>query len=166
MRPAFLRITVLMLSPIDPRCTGMCGALAMRLPSTSKRAQEKSSRSFMLADGERLAQKDRRSARPSHYHVFDRDGWRARIFRLFIGRLFIGRLFIGRLFIGGRFGEGVRLADGFDRDRFDDDLPAWHQEAEAPLVSRLEIPSHVGDLAERRDERRVRSFVAQMSALA
>src|SRR6266508_2107399 len=120
----------------------------------------------LLADGERLAQKDRRSARPSHYHVFDRDGWRARIFRLFIGRLFIGRLFIGRLFIGGRFGEGVRLADGFDRDRFDDDLPAWHQEAEAPLVSRLEIPSHVGDLAERRDERRVRSFVAQMSALA
>src|SRR6266508_867046 len=105
----------------------------------------------LLADGERLAQKDRRSARPSHYHVFDRDGWRARIFRLSIG---------------GRFGEGVRLADGFDRDRFDDDLPAWHQEAEAPLVSRLEIPSHVGDLAERRDERRVRPFVAQMSALA
>src|SRR5262245_33688794 len=107
----------------------------------------------LLADGERLPQKDRRSARPSHFHVFDRDGWRARLFRLYC------------LFIGGSFGEDVRLTDGFDRDRFDDDLPAWHQEAEAPLVGRLEIPSHVGDLAERRDERRVRSFVAQMNAL-
>src|SRR5262245_25838178 len=115
----------------------------------------------LLADGERLPQKDGRSARPSHFYVFDRDGWRARLIRLFIGRLFIGRLFIG-----GRFGEGARLTDGFDRDRFNDDLPARHQEAEAPLVSRLEIPSHKADLAERYDERRVRSFVAQMNALA
>src|SRR5262245_62170054 len=110
----------------------------------------------LLADGERLAQKDRRFARPSHFYVSSGDGRRARLFRLFIGRLFIG----------GRFGEDVRLTDGFDRDRFDDDLPAGHQEAEAPLVSRLEIPSHVCDLAEWRNERRVRSFVAQMSALA
>ena len=33
-----------------PRCTGMCGALATRLPSPSKTAQEKSSRSLMLTD--------------------------------------------------------------------------------------------------------------------
>src|SRR5262245_22315221 len=105
----------------------------------------------LLADGERLAQKDRRFASPSHFHVSSGDGRRARLFRLFIW---------------GRFGEYLRLTDGFDGDRFDDDLPAGHQEAEAPLVSRLEIPSHVCDLAERSNERRVRSFVAQMSALA
>ena len=37
-------------SPIEPRCTGMCGALAIRLPSGSNSAQEKSSRSLMLTD--------------------------------------------------------------------------------------------------------------------
>ena len=40
--------TVRTLSPIAPRCTGTCGALATRLPSASKMAQEKSSRSLML----------------------------------------------------------------------------------------------------------------------
>ena len=39
-----------MLSPMEPRCTGMCGALAIRLPSASKSAQEKSSRSLMLTE--------------------------------------------------------------------------------------------------------------------
>ena len=39
---------VRMLSPIDPRCTGMCGALAISAPSASKIAQEKSSRSLMF----------------------------------------------------------------------------------------------------------------------
>ena len=39
---------VRMLSPIEPRCTGMCGALAISAPSASKIAQEKSSRSLML----------------------------------------------------------------------------------------------------------------------
>ena len=43
-------ITVRMLSPIDPRCTGMCGALAIRAPVASKMAQEKSSRSLMLTE--------------------------------------------------------------------------------------------------------------------
>ena len=37
-------------SPIEPRCTGMCGALAIRLPSASNSAQEKSSRSLMLTE--------------------------------------------------------------------------------------------------------------------
>ena len=41
---------VRMLSPIDPRCTGMCGALAISAPSASNNAQEKSSRSLMLTD--------------------------------------------------------------------------------------------------------------------
>src|SRR5262245_5614228 len=105
----------------------------------------------LLADGERLAQKDRRDARPLYFHVVDRGCGRARLFRLFIG---------------GRFGEGVRLADGLDRDRFDDDLPARHQETEAPLVSLIEIPSHLGDPAERGDERGVCAFVAQVRSLA
>ena len=48
--PAFSRMTVLMLSPIEPRCTGMCGALAIRLPSASNSAQLKSSRSLMLTE--------------------------------------------------------------------------------------------------------------------
>ncbi len=38
------------LSPIEPRCTGMCGALAISMPSRSNSAQEKSSRSFMLTE--------------------------------------------------------------------------------------------------------------------
>ena len=38
------------LSLIDPRCTGIWGALATRLPSTSKIAQEKSSRSFTFTE--------------------------------------------------------------------------------------------------------------------
>ncbi len=43
-------MTVLMLSPMDPRCTGICGALAMRLPSWSKSAHEKSRRSLILTE--------------------------------------------------------------------------------------------------------------------
>ena len=35
---------------IEPRCTGMCGALATSAPSPSKTAQEKSSRSLMLTE--------------------------------------------------------------------------------------------------------------------
>ena len=50
MRPVFSRITVLMLSPMLPRCTGMCGALAIRLPAASNSAQLKSSRSLMLTE--------------------------------------------------------------------------------------------------------------------
>ena len=42
--------TIAMLSPIDPRCTGMCGALAMSPPPESNTAQEKSSRSLMLTE--------------------------------------------------------------------------------------------------------------------
>jgi hypothetical protein len=38
------------LSPIDPRCTGMCGALTTRPPSRSKIAQEKSRRSLTLTE--------------------------------------------------------------------------------------------------------------------
>ncbi len=41
---------VFTLSPIEPRCTGMCGALAIRLPSASNSAHEKSSRSLMLTE--------------------------------------------------------------------------------------------------------------------
>src|SRR5450631_2079084 len=41
---------ILMLSPIDPRWTGMWGALAMRPPAESNTAQEKSSRSLMLTE--------------------------------------------------------------------------------------------------------------------
>ena len=48
--PALRRSTSLMDSPIEPRWTGMCGALAIRLPSASNRAQEKSSRSLMLTE--------------------------------------------------------------------------------------------------------------------
>src|SRR6266850_2242474 len=50
MRPAFSRITVLIDSLIEPRCTGMCGALAIRLPVPSKMAQEKSRRSLMFTE--------------------------------------------------------------------------------------------------------------------
>ena len=39
-----------MLSPIEPRWTGMCGALAISAPSRSKMAQEKSSRSLMFTE--------------------------------------------------------------------------------------------------------------------
>lgn len=44
------RRTSLIDSPMEPRWTGMWGALAMRLPSASKSAQEKSRRSLMLTD--------------------------------------------------------------------------------------------------------------------
>ena len=37
-------------SPIEPRCTGMCGALAMSWPCASKSAQEKSRRSLMFTE--------------------------------------------------------------------------------------------------------------------
>ena len=35
---------------IEPRCTGMCGALATSEPSASNTAQEKSSRSLILTE--------------------------------------------------------------------------------------------------------------------
>ena len=38
------------LAPIDPRCTGMCGALAISWPSALNSAHEKSSRSLMLTE--------------------------------------------------------------------------------------------------------------------
>ena len=41
---------VRMLSPIEPRWTGMCGALAISAPDASNSAQEKSSRSLMLTE--------------------------------------------------------------------------------------------------------------------
>src|SRR5216684_3855739 len=50
MAPALRAATIAMLSPIDPRCTGMCGALAISPPRASKTAQEKSSRSLMLTE--------------------------------------------------------------------------------------------------------------------
>ena len=37
-------------SPIEPRCTGMCGAFAIRLPCSSNNAHEKSRRSLMFTD--------------------------------------------------------------------------------------------------------------------
>ena len=46
------RSTVRTLSPMAPRCTGTCGALATSPPVASKMAQEKSSRSLMLTDSE------------------------------------------------------------------------------------------------------------------
>ena len=50
MRPALSAITALTLAPIEPRWTGMCGALAISAPVASKTAQEKSSRSLMLTE--------------------------------------------------------------------------------------------------------------------
>ena len=44
------RITVRTLSPMAPRWTGTCGALATSAPVASNTAQEKSSRSLMLTD--------------------------------------------------------------------------------------------------------------------
>src|SRR6516165_9367394 len=46
----FRLITILIDSPMEPRWTGMCGALAIRPPWASKTAQEKSSRSLMLTE--------------------------------------------------------------------------------------------------------------------
>jgi hypothetical protein len=48
--PARRSMIVRTLSPIEPRCTGMCGAFAIRLPSASNSAQLKSRRSLMLTD--------------------------------------------------------------------------------------------------------------------
>ena len=50
MVPALRAATIAIDSPIDPRCTGMCGALAMSPPCASNTAQEKSSRSLMLTE--------------------------------------------------------------------------------------------------------------------
>ncbi len=50
MVPALRLMTIVMLSPMEPRCTGMCGALAISWPAASKIAQEKSSRSLMLTE--------------------------------------------------------------------------------------------------------------------
>ena len=43
-------ITVRIDSLIEPRCTGMCGALAIKAPAASNSAQLKSSRSLMLTE--------------------------------------------------------------------------------------------------------------------
>ncbi len=48
--PSLRRSTSLMDSPMDPRWTGMWGALATRPPSASNSAHEKSSRSLMLTE--------------------------------------------------------------------------------------------------------------------
>ena len=48
--PPRASMIVRMLSPIEPRWTGMWGALAISAPVRSNRAQEKSSRSLMLTD--------------------------------------------------------------------------------------------------------------------
>ncbi|MNT95433.1 hypothetical protein D3C72_2373130 [compost metagenome] len=48
--PALAFMTVRTDSPMDPRCTGMCGALAIRRACASKMAQEKSRRSLMLTE--------------------------------------------------------------------------------------------------------------------
>jgi len=50
MAPALRRMIVSTERSIEPRCTGMCGALATSLPSASNTAQEKSSRSLMLTE--------------------------------------------------------------------------------------------------------------------
>ena len=46
--PGFWAMIAFTLAPIEPRCTGMCGALAIRSPAASKTAQEKSSRSLIV----------------------------------------------------------------------------------------------------------------------
>ena len=43
-------ITVRIDSLIEPKCTGMCGALAIKAPEASNSAQLKSSRSLMLTE--------------------------------------------------------------------------------------------------------------------
>jgi len=48
MAPRLRAMTVRMDSPMEPKCTGMCGALAISCPSGSNSAHEKSSRSFMF----------------------------------------------------------------------------------------------------------------------
>ena len=50
MSPALRRMIVSTERSIEPRCTGMCGALATSAPLRSKTAQEKSSRSLMLTE--------------------------------------------------------------------------------------------------------------------
>ena len=50
MRPRLAFITVRTDSPIEPRCTGMWGALAIRRAWASKIAQEKSRRSLMFTE--------------------------------------------------------------------------------------------------------------------
>jgi hypothetical protein len=50
MAPAFSRAMVSTERSIEPRCTGMCGALATRFAFASKIAQEKSSRSLMFTE--------------------------------------------------------------------------------------------------------------------
>ena len=47
---AALAATLCTLAAIEPRCTGMCGALATRAPSASNTAQEKSSLSLTLTE--------------------------------------------------------------------------------------------------------------------
>ena len=55
--PPRASMIVRMLSPIEPRWTGMCGALAIRVPCASNSAQEKSSRSLMLTDEARVLER-------------------------------------------------------------------------------------------------------------
>ena len=50
MSAAYSSSTAATLAPMEPRCTGMCGALATRLASASKIAHEKSRRSLMLIE--------------------------------------------------------------------------------------------------------------------
>jgi hypothetical protein len=59
-------MTSFTLSPIDPRCTGMCGALTTRSPSRSKIAQEKSRRSLTLTECAVLVQRDQHLTRGRH----------------------------------------------------------------------------------------------------
>jgi sulfite exporter TauE/SafE len=44
------RSTACTLALMEPRCTGMCGALATSAPSVSNSAQEKSRRSLMFTE--------------------------------------------------------------------------------------------------------------------
>src|SRR5437764_1419800 len=60
MRPAFSRMTVSTARSMEPRCTGMCGALATSEPSAANTAQEKSSRSLMFSEFRAAADRLRR----------------------------------------------------------------------------------------------------------
>jgi len=48
--PLFSRMMVSTARSMEPRCTGMCGALATSVESAANTAQEKSSRSLMLTE--------------------------------------------------------------------------------------------------------------------
>src|SRR5258706_324002 len=155
--PAFFAITVLMLSPMEPRCTGMWGALAMRLPSASKSAQEKSRRSLMFTeyavcarrtpicsaiDMKRLLKTSSitGSARVPSANVDLRGvaaaGARHRNLRHRAGRRLDSRRH------GNDALERIRLRDRFHRRRLDDELAIGHEEAEPSAIQPLEILAH------------------------